>query len=142
MNCNIYQKIKHIGLSKKDIQDIFFYTLKLLKVKKGEASIHLIGDLQMRNVNKKYCNTNKTTDVLAFAIQEGKKMDDIDLGDIFVSIPQVRRQAKENSIQYKGELVRVIAHGVLHLNGYDHVTKKEEKEMFSIQERVVKKFIL
>jgi probable rRNA maturation factor len=79
--------------------------------------------------------------VLAFAMQEGKKMDSEDLGDIFISVAQVQRQAKRQKISFPEEFARVLIHGVLHLNGYDHATKKEENIMFPLQEKIVKQMV-
>jgi probable rRNA maturation factor len=144
MSCNIYQTVSCVGLSKKNIQDIFFIALRFLKKKNREVSVHLIGDQRMKSINKQYRNINKTTDVLAFAIQEGRSKDEKvfskqDLGDIFVSIPQIKRQAKTQKISYKEEFVRVLMHGLLHLSGYDHKTKSEKKKMFNLQEKLVNK---
>jgi probable rRNA maturation factor len=66
------------------------------------------------------------------------KKDEEDWGDIFICIPQIRRQAKEYGVLYKEELYRMTVHGVLHLLGYDHGQKKDEKEMFSLQDKFVR----
>ena len=67
--------------------------------------------------------------------------DDVhDRGDIFVCVPQIIRQSKQFGVTPKEECVRMLVHGVLHLLGYDHQTKHDADEMFSIQEGVVKKY--
>lgn len=138
MNCNIYKKVKDVGLSKKDIAGIVKTGLDFLKKKDSEISVHLVGDKKIKKINKFYRGIDKATDVLAFALQEGEKMKGADLGDIFISIPQIKRQAKARGIPYKEELARILAHGILHLNGFDHISKKEEKRMFGLQEKIVK----
>ena len=157
MFCNIYQTVGRVGFSRKDIESIVKTILDFLKKKNFEVSVHLVGDKKMKKINKHYRGMDKVTDVLAFALQDfplrpsfakgfgmaqqGFGERNKDLGDIFISIPQVKRQAKEQKILYKEELVRILAHGVLHLNGFDHMKPKEEKEMFDLQEKIVKKFI-
>lgn len=141
MFCNLYQKVGNVGLSKKKIEDTVKTVLNFLKKKDAEVSVHLIGDRKIKKINADYRGKNKVTDVLAFAMQEGKQMDDKDLGDIFISVPQVKRQSKKQKISYEEELVRMLVHGVLHLNGYDHMEEKDEKKMFSLQEKLVKKLI-
>ena len=162
MNCNIYKEVKNIGLTEKDIVSIIKTTMDFLKKKNPEISVHLIGDKKIKGINKNYRGKNKVTDVLAFAMQPsclpagrqalkamagkegfdgqiGKRNND--LGDIFISIPQVKRQAKEQKISYKEELARILVHGILHLNEYDHMNEKEKKEMFGLQEKMVKKIM-
>lgn len=141
MNCNIYKKVKDVGLSKKDIAGMAKTGLDFLKKKDSEISVHLVSDKKIKKINKFYRGIDKVTDVLAFALQEGEKMKSADLGDIFISIPQIKRQAKARGISYKEELARILAHGILHLNGFDHISKKEEKRMFSLQEKIVKKIV-
>lgn len=147
MFCNVYQQVKGTGLSKKDIENVVKTVLDFLKKKDVEVSVHLIGDKKIQKINTDYRGKNKVTDVLAFAMQDtatsfkAKEQMGDDLGDIFISIPQVKRQAKEQKILYKEELVRILVHGVLHLNGFDHMEEKDEKEMFGLQEKMVKKLV-
>lgn len=141
MSCNVYQTVRSVKLSKKHIVDIVEATLKDLGKSGNEVSVHVIGDKKMKRINRDYRDMDRTTDVLAFAMQEGKKMDSEDLGDIFISVAQVQRQAKRQKISFQEEFARVLIHGVLHLNGYDHATKKEENIMFPLQEKIVKKMV-
>jgi probable rRNA maturation factor len=65
--------------------------------------------------------------------EEGKSF----LGDIAVCVPYAKREAARRGMTLREELLRLIAHGVLHLSGFDHATAKEEEKMFGLQERVV-----
>ena len=157
MPCNIYQTVSGIGFSKKEIAGIAKTVLDFLPKKNAELSVHLIGDKKIKKINKHYRGMDKVTDVLAFAwqdfplrpsfakgfgmAQQGFGERNKDLGDIFISIPQVKRQAKEQKISYKEELARILVHGILHLNEYDHMNEKEKKEMFGLQEKMVKKIM-
>jgi probable rRNA maturation factor len=111
---------------------------------KGFLSIHCIGDRRMRTLNRRYRGIDRTTDVLSFAIQEGEEFfvgtqDDsvLELGDIFISIPQISRQAKRFGISEKEEFTRMLVHGVLHVLGYDHVHPKDAQKMFFLQEKIL-----
>ncbi len=139
MSYNIYESVRSVGVSKKYVNKVIEETFKALKKKNKDVSVHFIGDKKMKSINSDYRGVNKTTDVVAFAMQEGKLFDKTDLGDIFISVNQVKKQAKEQSISYKEEFTRVLIHGILHLNGYDHITKKQETKMFGLQERLLKK---
>lgn len=92
-------------------------TAKVLKENKvdGELSIALIDDKEMKSLNNKFRGKNKTTDVLSFEINEGGI-----LGDIYISLPQAKRQAKAYNVPLRDELVRLAVHGTLHVLGYTH----------------------
>jgi len=114
----------------------------LQKKKNAILSVHYIADTRMTSLNKKYRKKNKTTDVLSFSINEGDHFfNSEELGDIFVSIPQIRKQAKERGLAFKDEFFRMLIHGILHLLGFDHITEKQEREMFALQEKYLKKFV-
>ncbi|HEY5038355.1 MAG TPA: rRNA maturation RNase YbeY [bacterium] len=113
--------------------------------KKSELSIVLTNDAEVRRLNRLYRKKDKTTDVLSFPLLEGKKLRNlskgpIPLGDVVISIPQTRRQAAQQGRGFKRELALLLTHGILHLLGYDHVTQSQEKKMFSLQDRLLKKF--
>ena len=141
MPCNIYQNVRQVSLSKKSIQEVALEVLSFLNKKNFEVSVHLVGDKKIRSLNVNWRGKDKVTDVLSFAAQEESFVKSNDLGDIFICVPQVKRQAKKQNIPYKEEFFRMLAHGILHVNGYDHITKKEETKMFALQERFVKKFV-
>lgn len=77
----------------------------------------LVADPEMRKLNARWRQTDRTTDVLAFA-QEGPAPGL--LGDVVISIPTARRQARERGHSLRDELRILLIHGVLHLLGYDH----------------------
>jgi len=107
---------------------------------KGEVEINLVGDKLIRELNKNYRGKDQTTDVLSFAWREAG--DKENLGQIFISYPQIKRQAKEYGVPVKQEFTRMLAHGVLHLVGFDHLKEKDAKKMFTLQEKIVNRFFL
>lgn len=118
-------------------------TLKLEKVKSANLSIVFIDDDLMHELNKKYRGIDKTTDVLSFAFEDNNKIcyNIRQLGEIYISIPQMIKQAKEYHHSEKRELAFLVVHGLLHLLGYDHTKGiEEEKIMFSKQELVLDDF--
>ena len=100
----------------------------------SDVSVHCIGDIKMTRLNKQYRGKAYPTDVLSFPLGENN-----DIGDLFLCIPQIIRQAKQFGVSAKEECVRMLSHGTLHLIGYDHMTSEESKKMFDLQENIVKK---
>ena len=142
MECNVYKTVKKISLSQKTVELVVFSVLTYCK-KQGVVSVHFIGDQKMQRLNSMYRGKDNTTDVLSFSMQEGEKFpgEQDDLGDIFISVPQIHKQAKAYAVTYRSEIIRMMIHGTLHLLGYDHIKKKEAEEMFRIQEELHRRFI-
>ncbi len=91
------------------------------KIKKNaEMNIVFVDNRYIKHLNKKYLNKNRPTDVICFLIEE-KDM----FGDVFISVEQAKKQAREQGHLLKKELTLLVIHGVLHLLGYDHMTGKE-----------------
>ncbi len=123
-------------MSKKTLEKNLLSVLKGLKKKKAVISLHIIGDKKMTELNFQYRGKKKPTDVLSFASQEGDGgVRSDDWGDVFVCLPQVKRQAREYGVPWKKEFYRMSIHGVLHLFGYDHMEEKDAKKMFRLQEK-------
>jgi len=104
---------------------------------RGVVEIVVVPDKTMKELNKKYRKKNKTTDVLSFAWNEDKKVTSQVLGQIYISYPQIVKQAKQYQVSVRQEFARMLAHGILHLVGYDHMNKKDEKKMITRQEKII-----
>lgn len=137
MECLVFSKIKgQAPVSRSVIEQTIFFVLKKEK-SPGSMSVHLIGDSAMKKMNQIHRGKNKTTDVLSFAATEGHwpGKTESELGDIFISVPQIKRQAKIWEVTAKEEFLRMLIHGTLHILGYDHVEEAEAKIMFGKQEK-------
>ena len=104
---------------------------------------------KIREVNKKYRNIDKTTDVLSFPLFEKEELEekiknndfiyeDI-LGDIIISIDKVKEQAIEYNHSFERELSYMVVHGFYHLMGYDHIKEEDKKEMRPKEEKILNK---
>lgn len=105
-----------------------------LRLTDVELSIALVSDAVIRELNRDYRRKDKPTDVLAFPMNEvpaGAPVSGL-LGDVILSIETARRQAEANSRPLLAELTMLLAHGLLHLLGYDHQTDAEEREMTAL----------
>ena len=99
-------------------------------------------------LNKKYRNIDKPTDVLSFPmferdeipnlIEERSTLEDT-LGDMIISIPQVKEQAKEYGHSFERELAYMVVHSFYHLMGYDHMEEEDKKEMRAKEDEILNK---
>ena len=102
--------------------------------KDSEVSITLVDDKQIHALNKKYRGIDKPTNVLSFELG-----DDILLGDIFISLDTVKRQAKEAGVSVAEHTAHMVVHGMLHLQGFDHIKDDEAKVMENKEIKILKK---
>lgn len=115
-------------------------TLKHEKVNHAIFNIIFVEDDEIHAMNKEYRNVDRVTDVISFALEDNDDMiygDIRMLGDIYICIPQMKRQAVEYGHSEKRELSFLAVHGLLHLLGYDHMTKEDEEVMFGLQELIL-----
>lgn len=122
------------------LNGVLDYALEHEKVEKAIFSIIFVDDEEIHEINRNYRNVDRVTDVISFAFEDnenimynGIRM----LGDIYICIPQMKRQALEYGHSEKRELSFLAVHGLLHLLGYDHMTEEDEKVMFSLQELIL-----
>ena len=106
--------------------------LAALGLEHGELSILMCDDAVMRSLNRRYREIDRSTDVLAFSMAEGQPLASsgaVLLGDIALSLPTAARQARAARRDTLAELTMLLAHGLLHLLGYDHATPPEARRM-------------
>ena len=112
-----------------------------------EMSITFVDDKEIHAINKEHRQKDRPTDVISFALEEedlsGFEFDLEELGlprnigDLFISVDRTKEQAEEFNHSFDRELGFLTIHGFLHLNGYDHMTPEDEKEMFDLQRKIL-----
>ncbi len=90
----------------------------------AEVSIVLTDDAEIHALNRDYRGKDSPTNVLSFELG-----DDVLLGDIYISLDTVKREATEQKKSVAEHVAHMVVHGVLHLLGYDHLTDKQAKQM-------------
>ena len=126
----------------KDIKKYYKKTLEVLEISDNfDVSLIIVGKKRIQSINKEYRNIDKETDVISFATIDSNDYDfyeeTINLGDIFINVDRVIKQAKLYEHSIKREYVFLFVHGLLHLFGYDHMKKSDEEIMFALQDKIV-----
>ncbi|MBI2551001.1 rRNA maturation RNase YbeY [Candidatus Uhrbacteria bacterium] len=114
------------------------------------VSVAFVGPKQMQSINRHYRGKDRLTDVLSFPLQNppakggrggaaewgqgGRGV----VGEVLISYDQARRQALERGHATRDEVVFLLVHGLLHLFGFDHERPVDAKQMFPLQERILK----
>ncbi|MBI2670338.1 MAG: rRNA maturation RNase YbeY [Candidatus Yanofskybacteria bacterium] len=117
-----------------------------LESKKLELSVNLVGEGRIKALNKKYRGRNRTTDVLSFPLQNKISTKStlngiMSLGDIFICLPVAKKYAVRESVSLDYKLAFLAIHGFLHLLGYDHEQPLQQRKMFRLQDKILKKVI-
>jgi probable rRNA maturation factor len=121
-----YEDIQYAIQSKRKIRKWIEYTAEEEKSIAGEICIIFCNDDYLNEINRKYLKHNTLTDIITFPLTNNPK---IISGDIYISLPRVRENAKIFRQRVNDELHRVIIHGVLHLLGFNDKSEEEKEGM-------------
>ena len=140
---------------RKIIEDSINLSLDFEKVPyECEISVTIVDDERIHEINKEFREIDRSTDVLSFPLNDFEKVADwqnfdedkasfnydtgeLMLGDIILSAEHIIKQANEYGHTRKRELAFLVIHSILHLLGYDHMTKEDEEKMFSRQRQIL-----
>ncbi|HEX5637387.1 MAG TPA: rRNA maturation RNase YbeY [Gammaproteobacteria bacterium] len=103
----------------------------------AEVVIRLVDEAESRELNHQYRGKNKSTNVLSFPMELPDELvatvDEIMLGDLVICAPVVAREAAEQNKPLHAHWAHMVIHGMLHLQGYDHIADDEAAEMETLE---------
>ena len=121
-----------------------------------EMAVTFVTNERSHELSLEYRDTDRPTDVisleykpesdLTFSEEDlaenselAEMLDEFDayIGELFISVDKAREQAEKYGHSFEREMGFLAVHGFLHINGYDHYTPEEEKEMFTLQEEIL-----
>ena len=144
MNIGVFNETKYdLDKDLKELEKFLSSFCLDEKLGDGEFNIIIVDNKRIREINRDYRNKDVETDVISFALEDDKSFTLENyrvLGDIYISIDKVHEQAESYGHSFKRELSFLALHGLLHLLGYDHMTKEDERVMFTKQEEVLNKY--
>ena len=140
MPVSVTSKRRARGLRAADVRRDAQRLLELLELD-AELSIALVDDTEVRRLNATYRKVDTPTDVLAFAMREGEEpLHPELLGDVVISLDTAVRQAAARRVPLADEVRLLLAHGLLHLLGYDHErSPAEARQMFAKQRALLRR---
>lgn len=111
--------------------------LLISKSEKGKPleslSIVFLGNAAMRRINKRYLGHDYTTDVISFNLSTNKSIE----GEIYIGLGKAFTQAKEYGVSLSNEILRLAAHGFLHILGYDDNSAKKRNRMLELGDHYI-----
>ena len=132
------KKIKKPDIFFNSLVQVFPKKYRFIK-KKVSLTILLSNNKNIKKLNKKFRNKNKSTDVLSFPSEKKiniKKSPYI--GDIIVSYEFMNKPKTLSTLEFKSKVTKIFIHGFLHLLGYDHIKLKDFKKMLIEEEKIYK----
>lgn len=136
----VEEEIKELEI----VEKVLKKALEKEKLENTSFNLIIVDNNYIHELNKKYRNIDRPTDVITFALEDENSIiipdEERILGDIYISIDKAREQSMEYQHSLLRELSFLAVHGFYHLLGYDHQTKEEEKIMFQKQEEVLESY--
>jgi probable rRNA maturation factor len=131
-----------VDAPEKEIDLLLTYAMDYMELHpECELSVTFVDDKEMEELHIKWMDEPGTTDVLSFPMDMPESRDDsVTLGDIVIDPIVAANQAQSAGHSTNHEIFILATHGLLHILGYDHADKDEEKVMFELQESIVKKW--
>ena len=140
----------------KQTLDLLNFAAERLGKEKKEMTVTFVTNERSHQLNLEYRDTDRPTDVISleykpevpFTFEEedladnpelAEMLDEFDsyIGELFISVDKAQEQAEAYGHSFEREMGFLAVHGFLHINGYDHYTPEEEKEMFTLQEEML-----
>ena len=105
--------------------------------KKAYFTLLLSNNKRIKDLNRKFRNKNKHTDILSFPFEQKKgNLKEIYLGDIIISFNYMNKPKNLKPKEFKQKTIKIFIHGFLHLIGYNHINEKDYKKMFNMEQKV------
>ena len=102
-----------------------------------ELSIRVVAEGEGRELNLAYREKDYATNVLSFPFEAPAGLPIEYLGDLVICAPVVAREAREQGKSPESHWAHMVVHGVLHLQGYDHIEKAEAEQMETLEKHIM-----
>ncbi len=129
---------KKYQVNEKKLRVLVNKVATLAGVKKGTLSLSFVGEKKIREVNEKFRNINRPTNVISFPFMEYAGKEFI-LGDIIICPLVAKKQATKEGNDFRQYIAFLIIHGFLHLLGFDHIKEEDRIIMEKKEEEIFKK---
>jgi len=126
----------------KPLSDKLNQAFELICVEEGlsncSVNIKIVDNNEIENLNKKFRNKDRPTNVLSFTNEDISRRITNNLGDIAISYEYVERESKEQDKKFDDHIVHMFIHGIYHILGFDHkddpmADKMENKEIILLK---------
>ena len=107
-------------------------------VKRADISVVIVGDAQIKKVNKEFLGRSYVTDVISFDLSDENS--DGRVFELVINAQEARRQAKSRGHDVEAELALYVVHGFLHDVGFDDAKQREAARMHAMEDEILDEF--
>ena len=120
-------------IRRRELERVMRGVLRGEGVRHAAVSLVCVDSRRCRAINREFLSHDEVTDVISFPLESGERLE----GEIYVNLDRVHNQAREYGVTSRNELARLTIHGILHLAGYEDLTRPARTRMHARQERYV-----
>tara|TARA_B100000767_G_scaffold245590_1_gene244601 strand:- start:1 stop:471 length:471 start_codon:yes stop_codon:yes gene_type:complete len=132
------KKIKKPNIFFNTLTNFFPKKYRFIK-KKVSLTLLLSNNKNIKRLNKKFRNKNKSTDVLSFPFEKKLNIKESPyIGDIVISYEYMNKPKNLSALEFRSKVSKIFIHGFLHLLGYDHINLKDFEEMLAEEKKIYK----
>lgn len=131
---HIFNDTEYKFIPRKKISELVKNIYTENQIYESNTNIVLLTNAELKKINVEFLNHNYETDVISFIIEELPLET-----EIYISIEKAEEQAKEYKVSLTNELLRLVAHGVLHTLGHEDNTEKLKQEMHNLENYYIEK---
>ena len=131
-NINVFIDKKYEKINKSLCKSLIEKILTHYNYRSYDVNIIFTSDIHLSDLKKEFFSKNQWTDVIAFPLQRDFKFIE---GEIYISMPTAKKNAKSFKEPFEKELARLIIHGSLHLIGIEDKSKEQKKKMTELEEK-------
>lgn len=132
----ISKKFQKVRLNEKKLQKLVKAICKSFALANAAVDIEIVGDTEIRKLNKKFINHNRTTDCLSFDLSDDSGYP-ANVYQLVINAQMAKRQAKKRRHRAEAELALYITHCLLHNLGFDDCNKSQADKMHTTEDEIL-----
>ncbi len=119
------------------VQAIVNAVLVKVGMPKAELVVRVVDEAEILDLNQRYRNRESTTNVLSFPFDRLNGIEENYVGDVIICYPVAKTEASRQMVEFAWHFSHLLAHGILHLFGYDHKHDEEAELMENLEREIL-----
>jgi len=140
LNVLITNKYKNLKVPAAGFRKLIKTICGRFKISNATVSLTIVGDTQIRKINKQFLEHRSTTDCISFDLSDNRVGKGTKVFDIIINGQMAKRQAKLRGLSAEAELALYVTHGLLHNLGFDDLRPGDAKKMHKIEDEILQQF--
>jgi len=135
----IQNSINDVSVNEQKLKDTLQQVITDLDKGESELLIRVVDEAEIQDLNKRYRDKDRPTNVLSFPSDLPIEIDESILGDVVICTSVVTNEAVAQNKTFEDHLTHMAIHGTLHLLGFDHIEESDANEMEALEVKILEK---